>query len=156
MSTVKANYFLDASGGNTAQINGITPVLSSQAQAEAGTDNTTLMTPLRSKQAISVNSGVVGIGTGQTWQVVTRVAGTAYQNTTGKPIMYSQSAYNAGAASTIEVTTSPDNITYTTVAYAKAGTAEIAGVSTIVPNTWYYKTSTSSSGTGLDAARELR
>ncbi len=50
MSTLKANYILDAAGGNTAQINGITPAIASQAQAEAGVDNTTLMTPLRVNQ----------------------------------------------------------------------------------------------------------
>ena len=31
MSTIKANYLLDASGGNTAQVNGITPIDSSGA-----------------------------------------------------------------------------------------------------------------------------
>lgn len=53
MSTIRTNAILDAAGGNTATINGITPALSSQAQAEAGTDNTTLMTPLRAAQAIT-------------------------------------------------------------------------------------------------------
>lgn len=131
----------------------IAAVIATQAQAVAGTDNVTLMTPLRTAQAIPTDTG---IGAGQTWQVVTRVAGTAYRNTTGKPIMYSQSAYNSGASSTIEITASADNITYTIVANAKAGTAETAGVSIIVPNNWYYKTSISSSGTGVNAARELR
>jgi hypothetical protein len=51
MSTVRANAFLDSAGGNTATINGVTPALSSQAQAIAGTDNTTQMTPLRNLQA---------------------------------------------------------------------------------------------------------
>lgn len=53
MSTVRANTFLDGAGGNTATINGITPALASQAEAEAGTDNTKLMTPLRVEQAIN-------------------------------------------------------------------------------------------------------
>lgn len=53
MSTIKANAYLDASGGNNATINGITPALASQAQAEAGTDNATLMTPLRTSNAIT-------------------------------------------------------------------------------------------------------
>lgn len=51
MSTVRANIFLDGAGGNTATINGITPALASQAEAEAGTDNTKLMTPLRVSQS---------------------------------------------------------------------------------------------------------
>lgn len=51
MSTIRTNAIVDASGGNTAQINGITPALASQAEAQAGTDNTKLMTPLRNLQA---------------------------------------------------------------------------------------------------------
>lgn len=53
MSTIKANAFLDASGGNTAQINGITPAIASQAQAEAGTDDTVLMTPLKLRKSLN-------------------------------------------------------------------------------------------------------
>lgn len=53
MSTIRANAILDNAGGNTATINGITPALASQAQAEAGTDNATLMTPLRLRNALN-------------------------------------------------------------------------------------------------------
>jgi hypothetical protein len=53
MSTIRANTIVDTAGGNTVQINGITPALSSQAQAEAGTDNTTQMTPLRVRNALN-------------------------------------------------------------------------------------------------------
>ena len=53
MSTIKSNYVLDSAGGNTAQVNGVTIALSSQAEAEAGTNNTALMTPLRVEQAIT-------------------------------------------------------------------------------------------------------
>ena len=55
MSTIKANAIIDAAGGNTATINGITPAFSSQAQAIAGTDNTTMMTPLRVSQGITTS-----------------------------------------------------------------------------------------------------
>jgi len=55
MSTIKANAYLDSAGGNTATINGITPAFSSQAQAIAGTDNTTMMTPLRVSQGITTS-----------------------------------------------------------------------------------------------------
>lgn len=57
MSTMKVNAILDAAGGNTATVNGITPALASQAEAQAGTDNTKLMTPLRVKQARTVTWG---------------------------------------------------------------------------------------------------
>lgn len=56
MSTIRANAIVDSSGGNTATVNGVTVALASQAQAEAGTDNATLMTPLRAAQAISALS----------------------------------------------------------------------------------------------------
>jgi hypothetical protein len=63
--------------------------LSSQAQAEAGADNTTLMTPLRTEQAISFQVGTAtaglslgSVGTyawlGRVSAVTTFVAGTSY------------------------------------------------------------------------------
>lgn len=53
MSTIRANTILDAAGGNTTTINGVTPALSTQAEAEAGANNTKIMTPLRVAQAIA-------------------------------------------------------------------------------------------------------
>jgi len=78
--------------------------LASQAQAEAGSDNTTLMTPLRVEQHMTAND----VGRGQTWQAVTRVVGTSYQNTTGRPIFVSY--YTGG---TFQAST--DNVTWVTV-----------------------------------------
>ena len=63
MSTIRANTFLDSAGGNTASINGITPALASQGQAESGSDNTVLMTPLRTAQAIGAQAGMILLGT---------------------------------------------------------------------------------------------
>lgn len=60
MSTIRANSIIDAAGGNTASINGITPVLATQAEAEAGTDNTKLMTPLRTDQAVLAQLNAAG------------------------------------------------------------------------------------------------
>lgn len=60
MSTIKANAILDSAGGNTATINGITPALASQAEAQAGTNNTKLMTPLRVEEAILASFNVTG------------------------------------------------------------------------------------------------
>ena len=53
MSTMKVDSIVSSGGTNTAQINGITPALASQAEAEAGTDNTKLMTPLRLRNALN-------------------------------------------------------------------------------------------------------
>lgn len=55
MSTIRVNTILDAAGGNAAQINGITPALATLAEAEAGTDNAKLMTPLRAAQAVTTS-----------------------------------------------------------------------------------------------------
>jgi len=57
----KANAYLDAAGGNTATINSVLVALASQAQAQAGTDNTTLMTPLRAAEAVAALGGLTGI-----------------------------------------------------------------------------------------------
>jgi hypothetical protein len=57
-------------------------IISTLAQAEAGTDNTTAMSPLRVEQHMLANA----LGVDQTWQLVSRSAGVWYQNTTGKPI----------------------------------------------------------------------
>jgi hypothetical protein len=59
MSTIRADNIVSSGGANTATINGITPALASQAQAEAGTDNATLMTPLRVRQARAIRGTAV-------------------------------------------------------------------------------------------------
>jgi hypothetical protein len=69
--------------------------LASQAEAQAGSNNTKAMTPLRTAQAITALAPE-GIGEGQTWQVVSRTDGVSYQNTTGKPIMASVLANTIG------------------------------------------------------------
>jgi hypothetical protein len=77
---------LDGVTATAAELNvldGITAI-ASQEQAEAGTDNTTLMTPLRVAQAIAASA----FGVGQSWQDVSssRLSNVWYQNTSGKPI----------------------------------------------------------------------
>ena len=62
MSTIKANNIFDSAGGNTAKVNGVTPLgsenIASQAQAEAGTSNTTVMTPLRADQHVNARFSI--------------------------------------------------------------------------------------------------
>lgn len=96
----KANNLSDVANVTTAQTNlnvydkNVTytkvevdakTTVASTAQAQAGTSNTVLMTPLRTKDY--ANSNLLGMS--QTWQDVkaSRVANTIYTNTTGKPIM---------------------------------------------------------------------
>ncbi|WP_250972632.1 hypothetical protein [Agrobacterium rosae] len=84
--------------GLLARINGVSRtfydttnlVAPSQAEAEAGTATTArAWNALRIWQAIAAYLAAnvpPALGTGQTWQTVSRSGGTAYQNTTGKPI----------------------------------------------------------------------
>lgn len=78
-------------------------------------------------------------GVGQTWQDVSasRVGGTSYQNTTGKPIQVSLSAISTSAQRAIQV--SSNNSTWIEV--ATIGTASLGSASFIVPNGWYYRAS---------------
>lgn len=59
MSTIRANAIIDGAGGNTATINGKTPLgtsdIASSAQAAAGTDNATVITPLRVRDAMNAS-----------------------------------------------------------------------------------------------------
>lgn len=98
-----------ALGAGLQYIGGFLGVLfSTQAQAEAATNNDTAMTPLRVKQSIDQNA----LGGGQTRQNVqgSRTANTIYQNTTGKPIFVN--AYIVGNAGDFQ--TSPNGTNWTT------------------------------------------
>lgn len=50
-----------------------------------------------------------GLGYGQSWQTVTRVSGTTYVNTTGKPIVFCYSAHVVGNTY-VDISVSPDGI----------------------------------------------
>ena len=118
------------------------------AEAQAGTDNTQIMTPLRTAQAISALVPA-SIGNGQTWQSVTgsRAAGTSYQNTTGMPIMVVIHG-NANGAQNMQV--SSDNSTWINVGSFNAANE---AASFIVPDNWYYR---AQSGASILFWSELR
>ena len=80
--------------------------LATQAEAEAGTENTKPMTALRVLQSITDNvTATPSVGVGQTFQSVSRGSSTWYQNTTGKPINVVISLVNRGAFSYVGVST---------------------------------------------------
>lgn len=64
--------------------------LATTAETQYGTDDSRVITPLKLKNSV--------LGLGQTWQDVTasRVAGTTYTNSTGKPIFLAISVLNNG------------------------------------------------------------
>jgi hypothetical protein len=133
--------------------------IATQAEAEAGTDNTKLMTPLRVKQAVDALQS--GIGVGQTWQDVTvsRAFATSYQNTSGAPIVFDPRATTVGG-SHISLETSPDNLTWTVVRKVNHNVGSTFTDSSmghvIVPNNFYYRCRNLSGSNTLTAWMELR
>ena len=69
-------------GGSIAADRTISADLATQEEAQTGGNNTKLMTPLRTREAINA----VSLGRGQTWQNPSRAANTTYQNSTSSPI----------------------------------------------------------------------
>ena len=109
----------------------VAAVIASQAEAEAGTDTTKLMTAQRVEQHMAANV----LGWGQTWQDVagSRTSGTSYQNTTGRPIQVAVRSSNT--AMTFQV--SSDNSTWVTV--TTTATNSPSGFACVIPASWYYR-----------------
>ena len=84
-----------------------------------------------------------GIGTGQSWQTVSRSAGTSYQNTTGKPIMI---GYMNNYIVSYEPQVSTNNSTWIAVGSGDNSGGGQVPQQFIVPNGHYYRINTSSAG----------
>ena len=78
------------------------------------------------------------IGVGQTWQDVnaSRTTGTAYQNTTGRPIMVVISRDSSGVES-FEI--SSDNVTWNTLVFTGGSGSDSSRFQVIIPNLIYYR-----------------
>lgn len=168
---------LDGVTATAAELNvldGITG-MASQAEAEAGTDNATLMTPLRVAQAIDAQYAAPAIasqaeaeagsdntkmmtplrteqhmtanalGYGQSWQAVSRSSGVSYQNTTGKPIQVAIGANNT--AVTFEISTNGSSW----VTIGSTGTNVPSIFQCVIPNGHYYRATG-----GISTTAELR
>jgi hypothetical protein len=132
-----ANQITVANGDGVSGNPTIAAVVASQAEAQAGTDTTKLMTAQRVEQHMVANA----LGWGQTWQDVSgsRALGTSYQNTTGRPIMVAIGVAGpslVGGQPFFQV--SSDNSTWINVAWYSDASAQTAAI--IVPNGWYYRT----------------
>lgn len=146
--TITGNSSLTVTNGDGVAGNPtLTPILASQAEAEAGTDANKLMTPLSTAQAITAQVAVP-IGVGQTWQDVSgsRAHSTSYQNTTGRPISVCLTV--DGSSRSIQV--SVNNSTWITVAQSSSSKVSM---SFIVPINWYYRINGSIT---IDVWAELR
>lgn len=148
--TIAGTLYYGAITGSTLNLSGKGAVsgVATQAEAVAGTDNTTLMTPLRTAQAITALD--LGIGVGQTWQNVlgSRTFSTSYQNLTAKPIMVAITTNGSTTARPIQV--SVDNVTFIQVGTDSGGASD---TSFIVPVNYYYRINGS---TTIVAWAELR
>ena len=148
--TVAGTLYYGAISGSTLNLSGLGYVsgVATQAGAVAGTNNSTLMTPLRTAQAIGVNS----IGVGQTWQNVasSRANDTNYVNSTGRAIMVNVSYSQAGTnTSTMLV----DGVTVATGKQSSVAGGQL--LSAIVPSASTYKV-VINGGNGFSTWAELR
>ena len=102
----------------------------------------------------TANNALAGGHYGQTWQAVTRVAGTTYYNTTGKPIVLSKSF--TGTGPTILVTISINGGTpfdFARHSSGNAATPQIVG-NCLIPNDASYLLTETSVASGVST--ELR
>ena len=102
----------------------------------------------------TANNALAGGHYGQTWQAVTRVAGTTYYNTTGKPIVLSKSF--TGTGPTIRVTISINRGTpfdFARHSSGNAATPQIVG-NCLIPNDASYLLTEISVASGVST--ELR
>ena len=144
---------LATGGGALSADQTITVTKATQAQAEAGTDDATAMTPLRTAQAITARAPAIGVG--QTWQNVlaSRADNTSYQNTTGKPIMVNVSQNDLSGNNRMYGYVSTDNSTWVLVETSMSSESTRGSVGFIVPSGHYYRVDTS---TTIVAWAELR
>ena len=151
--TGTANQITVANGDGVSGNPTISAVIASQAEAEAGTDTTKLMTAQRVEQHMAANV----LGWGQTWQNVSasRVLGTSYQNTTGRPITVAIGGYGPtiGAGGAF-IQVSADGTSWVNAAWYSDAAVQTATI--VVPDGWYYRTQSITSLSGGGGWSELR
>ena len=137
--TPASGDFVNATVSGTLTLGGgdLTGV-ATQAEAEAGTNNNHVMTPLRAAQAITALTR--DIGWNQTWQNVTssRAPSTSYQNLTSRPIMVTIDA-NSSVTGGRDVECSVNNSTWVKVSITNGSAGGYATAAFIVPVNHYYR-----------------
>ena len=136
----------DATGVLQIQTGGVTAI------TVGATQNVTVTGSLTAGSYV----GVPSVGVGQTWQAVTRISGTTYTNSTGKPIMVNAfDGYSANLTGyqTLQITV--DGVTVATNRQYLATENGSCFVSAIVPSGSSYVVTISGSFTAL-TVRELR
>jgi hypothetical protein len=122
----------DADGGTVLNTNDF----ASQAQAEAGTNNTTLMTPLRVQQNADVNTTATAStrfgATVVSNKTSSRATATTYQNTTSGWLLVCFTMSNNGQTLLVGPTSS------VTITALSANSANMSATY-LVPPSWYYR-----------------
>tara|TARA_Y100000114_G_C11764120_1_gene332374 strand:- start:52370 stop:53236 length:867 start_codon:yes stop_codon:yes gene_type:complete len=123
--------------------------VASTAQAQAGTSNITLMTPLRTEEWGNANV----LGMGQTWQDVTgsRVLGVNYTNTTGRAICVVVASTTTLNQTAVSITV--DGIVVSSISVDQDAGGGFLSSSAIVPAGSVYSATVAP---GLNYWRELR
>lgn len=120
----------------------VTAALASQAEAEAGTNNTRMMTPLRVAQAISAlaSGGEANGITGNAWTDVSgsRSYNTTYQNTSGAPLHVMVSATIGGSGEIGYVAIGPATAPLGIVEFVGSGD-DVGSMYFVVPESHYYR-----------------
>jgi len=155
----------------TAQLNfvtGVTSAIQTQLNAKAAlaspalTGNPTAPTQATGNDTTRIATTAFvansAIGLGQTWQDVSgsRVAGTSYQNTTGRPIQV-LATVSRSASSDYWWQVSSNGSTWldATLITGSAGANPAPSFGAVIPDTWYYRVSFATSMT-VQAWLELR
>jgi hypothetical protein len=116
-------------------INGASIDSTTTGVTQSPNNNSTKLATTAYADAAASNTG---IGSGQTWQSVTRTSGTTYTNSTGKPIMlyeYCQNAVNSSGVTTIQI----DSLVMNFYGATYSGVASASSGSIIIPNGSTYK-----------------
>jgi hypothetical protein len=109
-------------------------VVPSEAEAQAGTDATKLMTSLRTRQAIDARTGA-----GRVWQTVTRAASTDYQNTNAYALDVLIKLLSPGAAGTAFIDVGATAGAYVERAAVSLATDFLGTAALTVPPGWFYR-----------------
>lgn len=128
--------------------------VATQTEAEAGSNNDQIMTPLRTEQHMVANA----LGWGQTWQDVksSRALSTTYTNSTGRPIFVSVTVVWGNASATLTLTV--DGIVVQKFANNPDSSDLSMAVSAVVPNGSTYSVAQTSNVTAgvIEYWAELR
>ena len=150
--TINYGSTVTSSGNVTVERYGLMAVANA-AEMTAGTSQIKAVTPKLYADST--------LGVGQTWQLPTRVIGTSYQNTTGKPIQVCFSFEPSNNAGTTQITAevSTNGTTWIDIIHTRNANDDDLNYGTmsfIVPNNTYYRITRGGNNIASSIWAELR